>query len=90
MFIHIGDNEIIESNSIIAIVEKELFHSSEELRHLIEQYKEKKLVCGSLHEAKSIVITTDCIYYSPFSTYTLKNRDELHAEMEQSYGLNFD
>ena len=90
MYIYIGDTEIIAYDTIVAIVEKELFHSSNKLRLLIEDHRKRNRVFGSFQDAKSIIITTDSVYYSSLATVTLKNRDELFEEMEESYGIKFE
>ena len=83
MFIYIGNDEVVESCKIISILEFQLIHSSPKLRHLLEDRKKRDKVFGSVTDAKSIIITDDCIYYSPLSTTTLKNREELHEMMNQ-------
>jgi len=78
MFIYIGNDHVVESDSIIAILDYELIYSSKRLNEVLDRHREIDQIFGMEDEAKSIIITIDSIYYSPFSTYTLKNRDELY------------
>ncbi len=83
LFIYIGNDEVVESDKIISILDYQLTHSSPKLRQLIADQKRNKRVIGSDIDAKSIIITDESIYYSSFSTSTLKNREELYATMNQ-------
>ena len=74
LFIYIGNDDVVESKKIISILDYQL----------IEEQKKNNRVIGSDKDAKSIVITDDYIYYSTFSTFTLKNREELYATMNQA------
>lgn len=78
MFIYIGNDHVVESDSIIAILDYELIYSSKRLNEVLDRHREIDQIYGIEESAKSIIITLDSIYYSPFSTYTLKNRDELY------------
>lgn len=78
LFIYIGNEDVVESKKIIAILEYQLFHSSPQLRKLIAKRERNNCVFGSVEDAKAIIITDSDIYYSPFSTLTLKKRDELY------------
>lgn len=78
MFIYIGNDHVVESDAIVAILDYELIYSSKRLNEVLDRHREIDRIFGVEDEAKSIIITIDSIYYSPFSTYTLKNRDELY------------
>lgn len=78
LFIYIGNDHVIESKQIISILDFQLIRSSSKLKKLIEKRKKDERVFGIEEDAKSIIITDDSLYYSPFSTYTLKKREELH------------
>lgn len=84
MFIFIGNDEVVETKKIISILDYQLVHSSPKLRQLIEGQKRNDNIFGSDEDAKSIIITDDGIHYSPFSTSTLKKREELYATMNQA------
>lgn len=78
MFIYIGNELVVESNRVIAILDYELTESSRRLNEVIDKHVQLEKVYGSETDAKAIIITMDAIYYSPFSTITLKNRDEIY------------
>lgn len=81
MFMYIGDDQVIESKSIISILEFDLTTHSQRLTEIVKKHKKQKTLFGNQAHAKSIIITDDSVYYSPYSTYTLKNRDELFRSM---------
>ena len=81
MFIYIGNDEVVESRTIIAILEIQLYHSSPQLRKLINDRKKMDSVFGSMEDAKSIIVTKDSIYYSPLATSTLKKREQLYRNI---------
>lgn len=83
LFIYIGNDHVIESKQIISILEFQLIHSSLKLKQLINKMENNDRVFGIQADAKSIIITDDSIYYSPFATLTLKKREELYAAMNQ-------
>lgn len=75
MFIHIGDDQVIRSEEVVAIIDKQLVSSSlinEEM--LFNQRKNKQVEEASNDPSKSLVITQDRIYHSPLSVFTLKKR----------------
>lgn len=75
MFIHIGDDQVIRSEEVVAIIDLQLVSSSvinEEM--LFNQRKKKNVEEPSSDDAKSLVITKDRIYHSPLSVLTLKKR----------------
>ncbi|WP_042220858.1 extracellular matrix regulator RemB [Oceanobacillus manasiensis] len=98
MFIHIGNDNVIRSRDVIAIVDYNLISSSTIMEEMMETAgKEKKLV-GPTVDAKSVMITKEIIYYSTLSVSTLKKRasmistisklddfsDELKEEAEEA------
>lgn len=83
LFIYIGNDDVVESKTIISILEYQLIHSSPKLQQLIKDRKRTNQVFGSFKDAKSIVITDDCICYSPLSTLTLKKRKNYMQAMNQ-------
>ncbi|HLS67231.1 MAG TPA: extracellular matrix/biofilm biosynthesis regulator RemA family protein [Pseudogracilibacillus sp.] len=89
MFIYIGNNELIKTESIIAIIDSELSEYSEYNERLISEHRKVGKIFGSKDDAKSIIITKEEIYYSPLATLTLKNRDALYEEMNKNYGVKF-
>jgi len=83
LFIHIGDENVIRSEEVIAILDYSLFHSSTIIQELIFKQREKGNVIDSdYEEAKSIVITIDKIYFSSLSVPTLNRRSHLSYMLE--------
>ncbi|WP_017756762.1 extracellular matrix regulator RemB [Calidifontibacillus oryziterrae] len=82
MFIHLGEDVIIQSDNVVAIIDSSLMNSI-----ILEEFVKKNYENNNIVEivegaVKSIVITKDCIYFSPFSTVTLKRRSQYISELE--------
>ncbi|CAH0344882.1 MULTISPECIES: extracellular matrix regulator RemB [unclassified Bacillus (in: firmicutes)] len=73
MYLHIGEDILVKTNEVIAILDKQLLQSSP---LILEFLKEKEEVTLNLSKGsiKSIVVTDEHIYYSPLSSGTLKKR----------------
>jgi extracellular matrix regulatory protein B len=77
MFIHLGDDILIKSNEVIAIFDYNLVEENETNRLFIDRcLEEKKLIDVGDKSTKSIIITSQYIYFSPFSPATLKKRSQ--------------
>lgn len=74
MFMHIGNDHVISSNDIIAIVDYNLISSSSIMEEMITKSNKQKRVMGPINDAKSVMVTTEIIYYSTLSVATLKKR----------------
>ncbi|MEF2291234.1 DUF370 domain-containing protein [Virgibacillus dokdonensis] len=74
MFIHIGNDHVIRSNDVIAIIDYHLISSSTIMEEFMAAASTEKKLEGTQEEAKSVMITKDCIYYSSLSVSTLKKR----------------
>lgn len=75
MFIHVGGDTVIRSKDIIAILDQHVKETSEITESFFNFYKETKQIKEiSKDMTKSIVITTEQIYFSPISSVTLKRR----------------
>ncbi|MEC5425052.1 DUF370 domain-containing protein [Virgibacillus sp. C22-A2] len=74
MFIHIGNNNVIRSKDVIAIIDYNLISSSIIMEEMMTESSKKKIVVGPTVDAKSVMITRDVIYYSTLSVSTLKKR----------------
>lgn len=73
MYVHVGEDTLIRSTDIIAILDKETIKSSQ----LVKEYLEAKsdhVVHLTKAAYKSIVITDHAVYYSPLASGTLKKR----------------
>lgn len=75
MFIHIGGDNVIRSEDVIAIIDQQFVASSTINAEMIDNQRKAKNVLDLQEETtKAIVITKDYIYYSPLSVLTLKKR----------------
>lgn len=83
MFIFIGNDQVIESKRIITILDYQLLKSTSKLKNIIKSKRQEKKVLGDNTDAKSIIITDDYLYYSPYSTITLKKREVFFSQIDQ-------
>ncbi|UOR10748.1 extracellular matrix regulator RemB [Halobacillus amylolyticus] len=84
MFIHIGDDHVIQSKDVISIIDYSLMTSSSIIEEMIfNQRKNKQVVETEEDSAKSIVITKGYIYFSPLSVYTLKKRANMMSTLNK-------
>lgn len=84
MFIHIGDDHVIRSEEVIAIIDNQLISSSninEEM--LFNQRKSKRVEEPPNNQTKSLVITKERIYHSPLSVLTLKKRASMMTSISK-------
>ncbi|SDC40126.1 protein of unknown function [Pelagirhabdus alkalitolerans] len=95
MFIHIGDDQVIRAEEIVAMIDQQYVHSSSINEEMIE-HEEELQEDLSLDDdvTKSIIITTDSIYYSSLSILTLKKRSSMISTLDHlddySNGDSFD
>ncbi|WP_102348057.1 extracellular matrix regulator RemB [Bacillus sp. Marseille-P3661] len=82
MFIHLGEETVIQSKDVIAIIDGELINSSTILTEFIELNHSKNNIVEINGSIKSIVVTTNQIYFSPLATNTLKRRSQYISELE--------
>ena len=73
MFIHIEDDNVIQTDDIIAIIDYAIISSSV----IMEEMLDSKQKIGDETLAKSVVITDDIIYLSSLSVATLKKRTSI-------------
>ncbi|CDO04858.1 OrfX protein [Oceanobacillus picturae] len=74
MFIHIGNDNVIRSQDVVAIIDYNLISSSTIMEEMMENAGKEKKVVGPTVDAKSVMITKEIIYYSTLSVSTLKKR----------------
>lgn len=72
MFIHIGNESMIQTDQIISIINYDVLSSSHMMEAMLKSYKGK--IVGSEDNAKSIIFATDAIYFSALSVDTLTKR----------------
>lgn len=75
MYLHIGEDTLVRTSEIIAILDKESTGFSEVLEEFLTR-QNLDVVHLSKKQYKSIVITTDQVYYSPLAAGTLKKRSQ--------------
>lgn len=74
MFIHIGNDNVIRSQDVIAIIDYNLITSSTIMEEMVRESKKQKKIIGPTVDTKSVMITNEIIYYSTLSVTTLKKR----------------
>lgn len=83
MFIHIGDDNAIQSRDVIAILDFNLISSSTIMEDLMDGSKKEGKVIGPEQDAKSVMITKDHVYYSTLSVTTLKKRASIISTIDK-------
>lgn len=73
MYVHVGEDILVRTKDIVAIIDKDTVNTSEIVKEYLNGQNENiiHLAKGSY---KSLVVTTDKIYYSPLASGTLKKR----------------
>lgn len=78
MFIHIGGDIFIKIKDVIAILDmNHLGHNINKEEYFQTLEKSHQVVKITMENIKSIIFTTDILYYSPISSLTLKRRADL-------------
>lgn len=83
MFIHIGNDNVIRSRDIVSIIDCSVLESSSIMEEMIESGKKNGIVKGKSSVAKSVIITSDFIYYSSLSVLTLKKRSSIRQMVKK-------
>lgn len=78
MYIHVGEDILVRSKDIVAIIDRQSVHSSKMVEEFLERQKDS-VVNLSKGSYKSVVITTKEIYFSPLASGTLKKRSTKSA-----------
>ncbi|MFE8704069.1 extracellular matrix regulator RemB [Cytobacillus sp. FJAT-54145] len=81
MYVHVGEDILVRTRDIIAIIDKESVNSSQYIKEFLDQH-DNQVITLSKGAFKSIVITIDKIYYSPLASGTLKKRSAKLAVQE--------
>jgi regulator of extracellular matrix RemA (YlzA/DUF370 family) len=74
LFIHIGNGNVIREKDVIALVDYQLISSSVIMEQMISEARKQDKMVGCDEEVKSVMITSDIVYYSPLSVSALKKR----------------
>lgn len=83
MYIHLGDEIVIQTKQVIAILDYQVYTSSpinEEVLKIVQK-TDDYIQIGNEH-TKSIVVTNDKIYLSPLAPNTLKRRAQFIKDFE--------
>ncbi|WP_442597285.1 extracellular matrix regulator RemB [Neobacillus sp. D3-1R] len=82
MYIHIGEEVLVKTKDIIAILDKDSVKASDHIQEFLQQ-NEQRTENLSKNSFKSIVITHEKVYLSPLASTTLKKRSLQLYVMEQ-------
>ncbi|WP_430789524.1 extracellular matrix regulator RemB [Virgibacillus flavescens] len=74
MFIHIGNDNVIQSKDVVSIIDRNIISSSSIMEEMIQRATKSKKIIKPAEDTKSVVITKDLIYFSSLSVGTLKKR----------------
>ena len=75
MFLHLGEDTVINSKKVIGIFDMDTSTVNKATRdYLTKAEKEKKLIYVNFELPKSFVVTEDKVYVSPLNTSTLLKR----------------
>ncbi|GIO23998.1 extracellular matrix regulator RemB [Oceanobacillus sp. J11TS1] len=74
MFIHIGNDNVIRSKEVVAIIDYDLYTSTSGMYQMVQEWKQENKVSGPEKKAKSIMVTENHIYFSSLSVATLRKR----------------
>lgn len=89
MFLHIGDNFLLDKREIIAILDWETDRERNANMGFYKAWKEKQkpvYVCRKEDEVKSLILTDRQIYLSAISCQTLKKRADKSIDSWESIG----
>jgi extracellular matrix regulatory protein B len=81
MYLHVGEEITIKTKDIIAIIDQESAKASPLMDEFVNH--RKGIVFNvAKGKFKSVVITLDKVYFSPFSSGTLKKRSQVLSQQE--------
>jgi len=83
LFIHMGNGNVVRTKDVIAILDYQLILSSSIMEEMITEKRKQKKVIGPADEIKSVMITTNEIYYSTLSVSTLKKRSSMTSAINK-------
>lgn len=77
MFLHIGNDRMINADDIVAILdEPSLFSNKKNIEFVESQHYSEEKFRANQQNTKSIIVTEQTVYLSPFSSVTLKRHIE--------------
>ena len=80
MYVHVGEDVMVRTDEIIAILDKNSVQASEDIKQFLQQ-KEQTVHNLAKKSFKSLVITSKEIYLSPLASTTLKKRSLKRSEL---------
>ncbi|AGK51789.1 MAG: hypothetical protein K0S25_373 [Bacillus sp. (in: firmicutes)] len=81
MYLHVGEEITVKTEDIIAIVDRESTKFSPYMDDFIDHQKDQ-IFNAAKGPYKSLVITLNKVYFSPFSSGTLKRRSQAFPHLE--------
>jgi hypothetical protein len=81
MYLHIGEDVLVNTGDIVTILDKKLLESSPILAEFLQKKADITLHLAK-NSIKSVVVTTKHIYYSPLSSVTLTKRSRQYVADE--------
>lgn len=81
MYLHVGEDFTIKTADIIAIIDKKSLNTSPLMNEFLDYHKQRVINVAN-KKFKSIVITLDNVYFSPFSSGTLRKRSTVLSQQE--------
>lgn len=73
MYIHLGEDVMIRTDELVAILDKKSFQESTIMKQFLNS-KDKNIMNLAKGDFKSLVITNHRIYLSPLASITLNKR----------------
>lgn len=88
MLLHLGDEKVIHTKDVLAILDINALKGSELAKEFLKKHKKNQTLTDlSDSAAKSVVITDQAIYLSPLSASTLKKRASDRLELENGWNI---
>lgn len=83
LFIHLGGDTVIRSKDVITILDQQVREASEITEAFLQfNLQQQKVEQISKDTTKSIVITSDKIFFSPIASVTLKRRAQVITDLD--------
>lgn len=73
MYVHVGEEVLVRSKEIIAVINKDSYDTTSEMEE-IQQLYGNKLFDVAKGSYKSIIVTENKVYLSPFASGTILKR----------------
>ena len=77
MYVHIGEDVVVRTGEVVAILDARLLRASEVNQQFFERAAAGRVLGHKLASARSVVVTTHGLYPSSISTTTLARRVRL-------------